>query len=175
MKKNALVLVLALSLGGAYARADGPPGCAPTCAPACEKESCKSKKKDCVKKECIRVPDTRTKTHVNYGCIEEDMCKPWCHFCKKIKGCGGKAHCDNCDDCATGKCKDCGKIRCRRKLVKRFVTEEQCSSKCIVVVKEQGCETPCPPICPPAPIPAPAPSKTEKLPRPPDPVKPMTK
>jgi hypothetical protein len=171
MKKNALVLVLALSLGGACARADGPPSCAPSCAPTCEKErgwSCWFKKKDCVKKECVRVPDTRKKTHTEYRCIEEDICKPRCHLCKLGK-CGG-----GCDNCDTGKCKDCGKVRCRRKLVKKFVTEEQCTTKCIAVVKPECCET----ACPPAPIPAPAPArtgKTELLPRPPDPVKPMTK
>src|SRR5688500_6373970 len=131
MKRTAILLAAALVLGSANAWADGGPCGSP---PPCKKErSCCSwfkKKKDCVEKECIRVPDTKKKTHTEYKCIEEDICKPWCHFCKKAK-CGGcvTAKCDDCDK--GGKCKDCGKVRCRRKLVKRFVVEEECTTKCI--------------------------------------------
>ena len=107
------------------------------------------------------MPDKKKVTTVEYSCKEDEICLSRCSLGKLLRGkCGCK---DDCDDCG----KECGKIRTRRKLVKRFVTEEKCVTKCTPVVKEDDCAQPCQvEHGQPTPVMIPT-TPSEKLPNPP--------
>jgi hypothetical protein len=106
------------------------------------------------KRYCVPEHTTIKKIHVEYRCKEDEVCKNRCTLCgmlgglfrfkKKCGDCCEDAGCDDCDDCDK-----CGKVRCRRRLVKRFVTEECPGTKC--VPPKDCCEevvVPCPAVPP---------------------------
>jgi len=70
-------------------------------------------------KVCKPVPDKKKVTKVVYECKEEWYCLSKCpkHNC--------------CDPCAAP-CPACDKPRCRRILVKKIITEEKPTTKCVV-------------------------------------------
>jgi len=93
-----------------------PEVCAPSC---CYEAVCK--------KKCVAVPETKKHTHTCYGCKCLDVCLPKCKL-----GCG-----KGCD-CEPG-CTHCGKPRIKKVLLKKFVVEEECSTKCEVVHETEMC------------------------------------
>jgi len=128
MSKNAYLLLAALALTATQLHAGdcSPKPEQPKCVYAVVKQdSCCQKKHKC-KKKCVRVEDTKKHTETCYRCKEKEICLPGCYFCHLAK-CGG------CKDCGDGKCDHCGKPRTVRKLCKRFVVEEKCTTKCVVV------------------------------------------
>jgi hypothetical protein len=100
------------------------------------------------KRYCVPEHTTIKKIHVKYRMKEDEVCKDRCTLCGMLGGLfKGKKKCDECceDDC----CDKCGKVRCRRRLVKRFVTEECPGTKC--VPPKDCCEevvVPCPAVPP---------------------------
>jgi hypothetical protein len=85
-------------------------------------------------KVCKPVPDKKKTTKVVYECKEEWYCLPKCPCPLHI----GKHDC--CDSCGNH-CLTCEKPRCRRILVKKIITEEVPTTKCVV---ENGTQTvPC--------------------------------
>jgi len=100
------------------------PACAPACGP-CYEQVCT--------KRCVPVPDTKKIVHPEYCCKETDMClPPKCGFSlfKKKDCCGACGACGTCGTC--GDCVKCGKVRTRRVLLKKYVTTEECRTKCEV-------------------------------------------
>ena len=126
MRKNVCLLFAALALSATQVRADDKGTIIYESSDRCcgKKDKCKTKKK------CIRVPDVKKHTEPAYRCKETERCLPWCHFCRLGKKCD-----DGCQDCGDGKqqCDRCGKPRTVRKLYKRIITEDKCTTKCIVV------------------------------------------
>jgi hypothetical protein len=83
--------------------------------------------KEVIHKVCRQVPDVKKTVKTVYSCKEDDVCLPRCH------GAGGHKH-EHGEACGEG-CEECGgtaKVRTRRLLVKRFVTEECPSTKWVV-------------------------------------------
>jgi hypothetical protein len=113
-----VVLVLAAS---AVSFAD-PPGGKPGCEPGYVwvEETCY---REVVTKCCKLVPDVKKVTRYVYDIKEEDFCltKCRCPVCCKAKG-----------HCAEQPCPECGKPRCKKRLVKREVVEERPRYKCVV-------------------------------------------
>jgi len=89
-------------------------------------------------KACKPVPDKKKATKVVYECTIEWYCQPKCpcplHMLPTAHG--------GCD--ASGsRCTSCEVPRCRRVLVKKFVTTESPTTKCVVeTVSEKGNDTP---------------------------------
>jgi len=81
--------------------------------------------KDVTCKVCKPLPDKKNVTKVVYECKEEWYCLPKCPCPRHI----GKHDC--CDPRGTP-CPTCEKPRCRRVLVKKFVTEEKPTTKCVI-------------------------------------------
>ncbi len=84
-------------------------------------QDCNMRAQDCklghgCDKVCVPVPDVKKKTRVVYGVVERDFCLPRATFCGKC--------------CAEDGA--CGKVRTRHVLVKKVVTEECPSFKCVV-------------------------------------------
>jgi len=75
---------------------------------------------------CIALPDTRKRTHTCYRCKCIDFCLPRC----TLQGC--KKSCDDCGSCGEP-CARCGHPRVKKVLLKKFVVEEECATKCEVV------------------------------------------
>jgi hypothetical protein len=98
-------------------------------------------------KQCVRVGDVKKTTRTKYSCKAEDRCLIF--YCKRKGGSGLSSGHDCCDGCGDG----CGKPRTVRRLVKKFVTEECRTTKCVPVVVD--CPVvPCPaPVMPPPPMP----------------------
>lgn len=95
---------------------------------------------DVVRKCCKVVPDVKKVTHTIYDCKCEDYCLPrcncLCHHCKSCEepcqGCFGsegclKSHCDPLNLCPM-----CGKPRVKKILMKKIITEECPTFKCVV-------------------------------------------
>ena len=92
-----------------------------------------------VKKVCRLVPDKKKVTEVEFDCKCEDFCTPG-----PSKLCGEKCHCD-CKSPRGHTCEkiwqpSCGCVRTRHVLMKREVTKEVPSYKCVV---EYVCERCC--------------------------------
>lgn len=153
-----LIAGMALAVSGVTnaARADevivvkGDGHCAPAPAPACLPEPCPSTQKICV-------TETRPTTKVVYSSVCKDYCLPHCGL-----GCLFSHNCSGCgEEC--GECKECGKVRTRHVLVKKFVPG--CDVK-VCVPKEVPCAPPCGSV-----IVTPAPAKVEPIPVKPVPAK----
>ncbi len=141
MKRSSLALALAVGLAGLVGpsaaqepiAAPAAPPPAPVCVEAgvpCEPccEDVKTWKK--CKRYCVPEATTIKKTRTEYRVKEDEICKARCTLCGLLGGLSkGKKKCgERCeDDC----CDKCGKVRCRRRLVKRFVTEECPGTKCV--------------------------------------------
>jgi hypothetical protein len=130
------LLVAAPLVGTTGLRAgDGPchcPHCSQACEPACQK--------------CVRVPDVRKETHVEYRCKKSDIClihRPlWDLFRKPAATC---AHCGGCHDCQACPVETCPQCEChpRRKVVllKKIETVECPTFKCEAVCLPKQCGT----------------------------------
>ncbi|MBY0525271.1 MAG: hypothetical protein K2R98_17825 [Gemmataceae bacterium] len=127
---------------------------------------------ECFKKCCQPTWEMKKHTEVNYCTKVVEYCLPkCCGF-----GCAKKKDCCECADGCQEPCHKCGKPRCKRVLVKKFVTEECQHNKCEVVhVPVETCPTCCtPPGCgaPVLTMPAaPTEPKAEPIPAPKDEVK----
>ena len=126
----------------------------------------------CVAADNCGAPACCNETHeCCNGCGVQKTCKVVCEmkkikktvwtvkceeFCTSLPGC--KSSCGDCCDtgCNSGCCGDpcaslkkpmvppkCGKVRCRKKLVKKTITCEIPSYKCIVVCCNAGCNACC--------------------------------
>lgn len=117
---NQVVLGAVLALAGATAAAAGPHD-----GPACEpgytivEEVCY---KEVVKKFCKVVPDVKKTQKWVYSCKSEDFCLPKC-------SCPLHGH-KKCDTCA--QCLECDGPMTKCLLVKKLVTTECPTSKCVV-------------------------------------------
>jgi hypothetical protein len=109
-----------------------------------------------VKKVCRQVPDVKKVTRWVYSCKTADFCKPGCFL-------HGPGHQDGCGDCDGHRpCCPCGPVGCKHLLLKRLVTEECPTTRCVVecTVERVPCVVyrmvPCgmPPASGPAPVPA---------------------
>ena len=99
-----------------------PPDCCPDC--------CEGKAKKC-KRYCVPEASTKKKTHTEYSCKEDEICRSRCFFCGLLTPFHRTCHsCNTCDSCNEG-CRECGRVRTRRRLVKRFKTEECPITKCV--------------------------------------------
>ncbi len=76
-------------------------------------------------KVCKPVPDKKKVTKIVYECKEEWYCLPQCPCPLHI----GK---HDCCDSSGATCPTCEKPRCRRVLIKKIVTEEKPTTKCVV-------------------------------------------
>jgi hypothetical protein len=76
----------------------------------------------CLHKVCVSVPDKKKISKVEYSCTQKDICLPRCP--KLFGGC--------CDE----GCADCGRPRTVNVLMKRTVTTECPSTKCVVSHQE---------------------------------------
>ncbi|MCI0380568.1 MAG: hypothetical protein L0215_23520 [Gemmataceae bacterium] len=80
-------------------------------------------------KVCVPVPDKIKKTTVVYGCVVKDFCLPKCALGGLFGGC-----CSH-NGCPTGECEH---VRSKRVLLKKVVTEECPSFKCVVEERPGG-------------------------------------
>lgn len=125
MRSFAIAVVLSVSGLGATVLGD---------APCCSQCGCGQ----CVKKVCRLVCEPKKETKWVYDCVCEDFCLPG-----KSTKCGERT----VPDCTVpGGCRkeiiwqpSCGPIRTKKKLVKRPVTIEKPSYKCVVVCLCPGC------------------------------------
>lgn len=106
-----------------HAAADCPPGCA-------------------VKKTCVVVPDVKKTSKTVYSSREKDFCLP------KTK-CSGCCRRDCDQSCDQGGCEHC--VRTKRVLLKKTVTTECPSFKCVVAEEAVACAPSCGPKCGPRP------------------------
>jgi hypothetical protein len=98
---------------------------------ACEPRCAAAAERDATCKVCTPVPDKKKVTKVVYECKEEWYCLPKCPCPQHI---GKHAFCGPCaPPCAT-----CEKPRCRRVLVKKIVTEDRPTTKCLVDLATTG-------------------------------------
>jgi hypothetical protein len=91
----------------------------------CEPRSGSVVECDAACKVCKPVPDKKKVTKVVYEYKDEWYCLPKCPCPRHV----GKHDC--CEPC-TSSCPMCEKPRCRRVLVKKIITEEKPTTKCVV-------------------------------------------
>lgn len=120
-------------------------------------------------KECIVKHDKIKIIRPVYGMKCKDFCLPKCvfngfDFCKKPCGHGCETACPSpCPTPSCSSCAECGKVRTRRILLKKFVECEEDIVKCEVVEHPPVCVPACPPACPPACAPVIIPPGTEPI------------
>jgi hypothetical protein len=151
LRSTAVLLACAGSAALAFA-AEPPPGAA---CPAGYQLIAEVQHRVVIKRVCRQVPDVKKVTHWVYDCQLEDFCKAGC----PLHGAHPQA---DCPDCAHKACCPCGPPGTRHLLLKRLVTEECPTTKCVVecTVEHVPCvvyrKVPCAtsPVAPPAPVPA---------------------
>lgn len=92
----------------------------------------------CLDKVCIAVPDKKKISKVEYSCTQKDICLPRCSFRFGF----GHSCCE--DDCLR-----CGRPRTVNVLMKRSVSHECPSMKCVVSHQPAACAPACRPGCAP--------------------------
>ncbi|MCI0682664.1 MAG: hypothetical protein L0Y71_11210 [Gemmataceae bacterium] len=105
----------------------------------------------CLHKVCIAVPDKKKTTTYEYSCKEKDVCLHRCvfggfHFGGLLRGHGCS---DSACESSCGSCDQCGRPRTVRVLMKKPVSCETDTTKCIVTHQE-ACAPACPTSCAPA-------------------------
>ena len=101
----------------------------------------------CLEKVCVPVPDKMKISKTVYACKEKDICLPRCPPFSFFRG---GCH-DRCDDCPPqADCPSCGHPRTVAVLMKKVVTTECPTTKCVVSHQEAKCEPACRPTCLPA-------------------------
>jgi len=141
-----------------------PPACDPAAVQTCGTPDCCGgcgTKARCAKKVCQVVCDVKKVKKVVWTVECEEFCAPLpnCDRCRNGCGCGagGQACCEtacsSCESCCGKSCCDpcaslrnrnyvppkCGKVRCRKKLVKKEITCEIPVYKCVVVYACPSC------------------------------------
>jgi hypothetical protein len=156
MRKTLLPGAVLLALAGtsALGLASGPLPGAP-CEPGYQIVT-EVQYREVVKRVCKNVPDVKRVTHWVYECKTVDFCKAGCSL-------HGARHQGTCDDCdGHGSRCPCGPVGAKHYLLKRLVTEECPTTRCVVecTVERVPCvvcrKVPCaasPAACP-APVPA---------------------
>jgi len=88
----------------------------------------------CLQKKCLRTAETKKVTKTVYSSKQQEYCLPRRPVGGFLGGLFRKKEC--CSSCDGG---ECGKVRCKNVLVKKFTSEEKCVQPC----KVQHVAAPC--------------------------------